>query len=313
MPILTVSNLKKSFSKGMWPFTTVSHYEIVKGISFSMETGEILGFLGPNGAGKTTTIQMLLGTMTPTSGTIHYNQQNFASHRLEILKMVGYASGYDKFPSRLTVLENLDVVGRIYGMPYAIRTERIEYLLKFFDMWNLRNKQAGTLSAGQSTRVMLAKAFLASPRIVLLDEPTASLDPDAALEVRHFILEQNKRYGTSIFITSHNMAEVTELCDRVLVLKYGTIIADATPETLARSVSKSHIRLVITEGKERLIAYLQNKHIDHSIHEYIISIELDEHMIAHFLTQLAEHKVIYSGISIDTPTLEDYFLSIARE
>jgi len=313
MPILSVSHLKKSFSKGIWPFTKVIHYDIVKNISFHLKTGEILGFLGPNGAGKTTTIQMLLGTMTPTAGSIFYNQQDFALHRLKILKTIGYASGYERFPSRLTVLENLDIVGRIQNIPCTERKHRIEKLLKFFNMWNVRDKQADTLSAGQATRVMLAKAFLAYPSVVLLDEPTASLDPEAALEVRQFILEQNKQHGVSVFITSHNMTEVTELCDRVLVLKHGTIIANATPEELARSVSKAHVHLIISEGKERLIKYVQAKQLKHTLYEHTIDIELEEHMIAQFLTQLAEHKIIYSSIAIDMPTLEDYFLSIARE
>lgn len=313
MSILVVSDLKKSFSKGLWPFQQRTTYDIVKGISFELKKSEVLGFLGPNGAGKTTTIQMLLGAMQPTSGIIMYDDKDFNIHRLEILRTIGYASGYDKFPARLTVAENLDIVGRIYNIPTKERMMRIERLLKFFDMWNLRDKPAGTLSAGQSTRVMLAKAFLGNPTIVLLDEPTAALDPEAAFEVRRFILEQNKQFGISVFITSHNMAEVTELCDRVLVLKFGRIIADAEPEQLARSVSKSRIHLIVTEGKERLINYLTYKNINHAIHEPTITIELDEHMIAHFLTQISEHKIIYTSISIDKPTLEDYFLSIARK
>ncbi|HEV2601948.1 MAG TPA: ABC transporter ATP-binding protein [Candidatus Babeliales bacterium] len=230
MSVLRVNNLSKTFSSGFWPFTSTHSYTAVQDISFELKKGEILGFLGPNGAGKTTTIQMLLGTLTPSSGTISYFNMDFARHRIAALKKIGYASGYDKLPARLSVLENLDIIGRMYSMPTHHRAQQIEKLLQFFGIWELRNQQTGSLSAGQATRVMLAKAFICDPEIVLLDEPTAALDPDVAQEVRKFILAQRTQRNISILITSHNMNEVTELCDRVIVLKKGIIIADDTPE-----------------------------------------------------------------------------------
>lgn len=292
MSVLKIGNLTKTFTSGFWPFKTPQRYTAVNNISFELKKGEILGFLGPNGAGKTTTIQMLLGTLTPSGGSIDYFGSDFKQNRIEALKRIGYASGYDKLPARLTVTENLDIVGRIYGMSYSVRMQQIEKLLKFFGIWQMRDRQTGTLSAGQATRVMLAKAFISDPEIVLLDEPTASLDPDVAHEVRQFILAQRKERGTSILITSHNMDEVTELCDRVLVLKNGTIIADDTPEILARSISKVRVCLTIA-GEQRMV-------------------ELDEHAIAPYLADLAERKIMYSHISIEKPTLEDYFLSVAK-
>lgn len=312
MPILEVRNLTKTFTSGWWPVKAPSIYTAVNNISFTMRKGEILGFLGPNGAGKTTTIQMMLGTLTPSSGSISFFGQDFAQHRASILKRVGYASGYDKLPARLTVVENLDVVGRIYGIPEPRRSEQIERLLKFFSIWDMRNRQTGTLSAGQATRVLLAKAFIADPEIVLLDEPTASLDPDVANEVRQFILAQRKERGTSILITSHNMDEVTELCDRVLVLKNGAIIADNTPEQLAKSTSKVRVHLIITSGLERLFEYLNNAHLPYAQHGTQVTADLDEHAIAKFLADLGKRDIEYSQISIDKPTLEDYFLSIAK-
>jgi len=312
-PILTVNNLTKTFTPGFWPFTKSQTYTAVNNISFQLNKGEILGFLGPNGAGKTTTIQMLLGTLTPSSGTITYFGKDFAQHRIAALKKIGYASGYDKLPARLTVTENLDVVGRIYGIPEPERSQQIEKLLKFFGIWEMRDRQTGTLSAGQATRVMLAKAFIADPEIVLLDEPTASLDPDVAHEVRQFILAQRKERGVSILITSHNMDEVTELCDRVLVLKNGAIIADNTPEILAQSISKVHVHLKVPENHEHLTQYLQTANIPFTVQTHQFIIELDEHAIAQFLAQLGERKIIYSHISINKPTLEDYFLSVARQ
>lgn len=312
MLVLKVDNLTKIFTSGLWPFKTTQRYTAVNDISFQLKQGEILGFLGPNGAGKTTTIQMLLGTLTPSGGSITYFGADFAEHRIAALKRIGYASGYDRLPARLTVTENLDIVGRIYGITEPYRAQQIEKLLKFFRIWQMRNHQTGTLSAGQATRVMLAKAFICDPKIVLLDEPTASLDPDVAHEVRQFILAERKERDISILITSHNMDEVTELCDRVLVLKSGTIIADNTPEQLARSISKARVHLTISSELDYALAYLHNLQVPYTEQANYLTIELDEYAIAQFLANLGEHKVMYSQISIDKPTLEDYFLSIAK-
>lgn len=313
MPVLKVSNLTKTFTSGLWPFKTPQSYTAVNDISFEIGRGEILGLLGPNGAGKTTTIQMLLGTLTPSSGSISYFGDDFARHRVASLRKIGYASGYDKLPARLTVTDNLDVVGRIYGIHQPQRAQKIEKLLRFFGIWDKRDASTGSLSAGQATRVMLAKAFIADPEIVLLDEPTASLDPDVAYEVRQFILAQNKERGLSILITSHNMDEVTELCDRVLVLKKGVIIADSSPEILAQSTSKVRVHMIITGGLESALLYLRQAQLLHVIDDKHLTVELDEQMIAQTLAQLAARAVNYSHISIDKPTLEDYFMSVVRD
>ena len=312
MPVLKVSNLTKTFSSGLWPFKTPQTYTAVNDISFEIKKGEILGLLGPNGAGKTTTIQMLLGTLTPSSGSINYFGADFARHRVASLKKIGYASGYDKLPARLTVMDNLDIVGRIHGIHQPRRAKQIERLLRFFGIWDKRDVSTGSLSAGQATRVMLAKAFIADPDILLLDEPTASLDPDVAYEVRQFILAQNNERGISILITSHNMDEVTELCDRVLVLKKGVIIADNTPEQLAQSTSKVRIQLTVDSNLESALSYLHEAQLLHVIDGKHLTIELDEQMIAQVLAQLAARNIHYSHISIDKPTLEDYFLSMVR-
>lgn len=313
MPTLEIIQLTKKFQSGWWPFSASHTYTAVDNISFSLKKGEILGFLGPNGAGKTTTIQMLLGTLTPTSGTIRYFDLDFTTHRIASLNNIGYASGYEKLPSRLTVTENLDIIGRIYGISQPLRHQRISTLLKFFNIWHLRNRQAGTLSAGQATRVMLTKAFIKNPKIVLLDEPTASLDPDVAHEVRQFILTQRKEHDTSILITSHNMDEVTELCDRVLVLKNGSIIANNSPAELAQSMGKVKLHLTITHNNNLALSYLQNTNTTYSIQDNNITININEHDISTLLTQLNAYNIIYSHIAINKPTLEDYFLSIAKK
>jgi ABC-2 type transport system ATP-binding protein len=255
---------------------------------------------------------MLLGTLTPTHGTITYTGHDFSKHPIAALKNIGYASGYDKLPARLTIVENLDIVGRIYGLQEPFRSHQIAKLLRAFGLEHLHNRQTGRLSAGQATRVLLAKAFLADPDIVLLDEPTASLDPDVAHEVRQFILAQRKERGISMLITSHNMDEVTELCDRVIVLKQGSIIANDTPHALAQSISQVRIHLTVTENAALLTQYLQSSGIPFSHEADQFTLEVDEHAIAHVVTQMSERKILYCTISIDKPTLADYFLSVAR-
>lgn len=233
-PILSVQQLTKTFPrkrKQDKPFTAVDN------VSFSMAEGEIVGLLGPNGAGKSTTIAMLLGALTPTSGTITMFGKNFLTHRSECAQEITFASSYIKLPWRLTVYENLRVYSLLYGIKRADFVKRIEKLLKHFGVWEQRYKAMSELSAGQITRIMLAKAFMPYPKLALLDEPTASLDPDIAHEVRAFIQDQQKEYGTTILYTSHNMNEVTELCKRVLFLKAGKIIAEDSPENLAKSAA----------------------------------------------------------------------------
>lgn len=312
--VLKVDKLEKRFTSRSWLTGGIKKdFVAVNGISFEVRKGEILGLLGPNGAGKTTTIQMLLGTMTPTSGAISYFGKDFASNRTEILQKIGFASAYSKLPGKLTVLENLDIYGRLYGLSAQERRTSIEHLLELFGITDLRHKLTRTLSAGQTTRAMLAKAFLANPEIVLLDEPTASLDPDIAHSIRYFILQQQKERNISILFTSHNMDEVTQVCDRVLVLKNGNTLASDTPERLAASISVTRLELNILEGLEKALTLLCERKFIHAIEKHALVIEIDEHQVSELLTSLAHAGVSYSQISINKPTLEDYFLHIANQ
>jgi ABC-2 type transport system ATP-binding protein len=308
-PVLRVQNLTKKFplKNEAQPFFTALHE-----VSFVVQQGEIVGILGPNGAGKTTTIQILLGVLKPTAGTIEYFGKNFFTERSSIFEHVTFASSYVRLPGQLTVRENLDIYAQLYGLSAQERAYRIENYLKFFGMWNVVDKETGFLSAGQMTRVMLAKAFMSNPRIILLDEPTASLDPEIAHDVRTFIVEQQKKHGVSILITSHNMDEVTQVCSRVLVLKKGEIIANDTPHNLALSISRAHVQLLPVD-KAALITFLETQAISFHQDGELVSIELDEQEIATLLIGLAQQGINYTQISIDKPTLEDYFLSIARE
>ena len=313
-PVLQVDRLEKIFITRTW-FTRKIKKEFVavNKISFTINKGEILGLLGPNGAGKTTTIQMLLGTLTPSGGSILYFGKNFATHRSEILQHVGFASAYSKLPGKLTVYENLDVFGRLYGLSHDERQRRIAHLLEVFNIADLRNKLTRNLSAGQTTRAILAKAFLPNPEIVLLDEPTASLDPDIAHDIRQFILQQQKERNISIVFTSHNMDEVAEVCDRVVVMKNGTIVAADTPARLAASISVTRVELMISQGLEACLMYLNKHLLIHAQEKNSIIIEIDEHKISELLASLATVGVRYSQISINKPTLEDYFIRLAKQ
>lgn len=284
----------------------------VNDISFKLNAGEILGFLGPNGAGKTTTIQLLLSVMTPTKGSIYYFGNELQKNRSSALKHISFASTYVKLPGKLTVYENLAIAGQLYGITRSTISAKVKEFLQFFDMWHLQDRPCSTLSAGQTTRVMLIKAFLTDPKVVLLDEPTAALDPNIAYEIRSFILHQKKELGTSVLLTSHNMDEVAQVCDRIIVLKEGTIIADDTPKKLASSVSGAHISFVITDGLRRTLEYLQKRSINHHVKDRRLEITMDDEKIPQLLTDLMQMGVIYSHIDIERPTLEDYFWHIAE-
>lgn len=306
--VLRVNQLYKMYApekKEGDPFVAVDH------ISFKLGSGQILGLLGPNGAGKSTTISMLLGVLTPTSGSISYFGKDLATHRSEILQEVAFASTYISMPWRLTVWENLQIYALLLDVDRPTFAKRAEKFLKHFGVWEQRHKTMNQLSAGQSTRIMLAKAFIPHPRVALLDEPTASLDPDIAHEVRSFVKEQREKYGTSILYTSHNMDEVADVCDDVLFLRKGKIVAHDTPEKLAGSISKTKVRLIVPDGLKRIGRFATERNFPHTIIGREVMIEVDEQHIAEFLELIAQHKIQYTQISIDKPTLEDYFLSMS--
>jgi len=215
-PVLEVHRLTKRFGD----FTAVN------GISFALHPGEILGVLGPNGAGKTTTMHMLLGLITPTSGTISMFGMDLETHREAILQRVNFSSTYMSMPQSLTVEENLWVVARLYGLPDVQR--KIDDIVKKLEMGEFRHKVTRKLSSGQMTRLTLAKAFLTEPKILFLDEPTASLDPDIAHKIRALLKDEQRASGLSVLYTSHNMREMEEMSDRIIFLQKGNLVAEGT-------------------------------------------------------------------------------------
>jgi ABC-2 type transport system ATP-binding protein len=285
----------------------------VDGISFGLKKGEILGLLGANGAGKTTTIHMLLGTLTYTSGTILYFGKDFRKNRSEVLQNVAFASTYVNLPLKLTIKQNLDVFGRLYGLSGEEIKKRSLPLLERFGIADKQDMTVTQLSAGQMTRLILVKAFLVRPLIALLDEPTASLDPDMAKEICSFLLEQRENEGMSMLFTSHKMDEVSELCDRILFLQEGKIVANDVPENLVKTISHSRLELVIVDGMEKVIAMAQEKKLSYKSDHRLIELEMEESLIAPFLIELARSGISYTTIRINQPTLEDYFLKMVKK
>ncbi|MDO8461212.1 MAG: ABC transporter ATP-binding protein [bacterium] len=298
--VLEVKNLTKKFGN----FTAVDN------ISFSIKEGEILGLLGQNGAGKTTTIQMLLGVMEQAAGEIYYFGKSFAKHREEALKQINYSSTYISLPWRFNVLEILDIFAGLYEIPD--RTKRIRKLLQEFELEHLVHKPFYALSAGEKTRLLITKAFLNYPKIILLDEPTSSLDPEIAIKVREFLKKEKKEYSVSMLFTSHNMAEVEEMCDRVIILHHGRIIDENTPENLAKTISECQIELIISDTK-RAIALLEEKELPYENSRSHFKLTIDEKNIADLLMLLAQEKINYQEISINKPELEDYFIKRLEE
>jgi len=240
-PILRVTDLTKKYGP----------IKAVDGISFSVSPGEIVGLLGPNGAGKTTTINMILGILESTDGLIECSGKNLKHYRSEISKYMNFAAVYAHMPANLTVRQNLYVFGLLYEVKNL--KDRIQFLLHEFDLEHLVNTKAGLLSSGEMSRLNLAKAIINEPRLLLLDEPTASLDPSISRLIREKIQAYVERTQAGILWTSHNMNEIEAVCNEVLFLSRGTILLRGNPKTLPAEHGKKDLEeLFITVAREPL-------------------------------------------------------------
>jgi ABC-2 type transport system ATP-binding protein len=239
--VLSVVGLRKQYR------ATVA----VDNITFDVGRNEIVGLLGPNGAGKTTTINMILGVLEPSAGSISIEGMDLATRRAEALQQTNFAAVYAPLPGNLTVYQNL----RVFGLLYEAQDlpNRIKVLLRQFDLEDFRDVKCGVLSSGEQTRVSLAKAMLNSPHLLLLDEPTASVDPATAREIRNKIKRFAAEEPVGVLWTSHNMYEVQEVCDRVLFLSRGKILLEGDPKTLPGEHGKETLEdLFITVAREPL-------------------------------------------------------------
>ena len=229
---IEINNLSKQFKNAL----------AVKNINFKINKGTIVGLLGPNGCGKTTTIGMMLGLIKPSSGTVIINGQNIEHNRTNLLEKMNFISPYIELPKKLTVEENLKVYGRLYGVKNL--KERIYNLMEKLNLTKFRSRKTGELSSGQKNRVSLAKALINDPEILLLDEPTASLDPDVGDTIRSFIEDFASNKGTTILLASHNMNEVERLCHEVMMMKGGKIIDKGKSDDLINKHGRKNLEEV---------------------------------------------------------------------
>lgn len=297
--VLEVENLSKRFGD----------FKAVDSISFAVPKGKIIGFLGPNGAGKTTTIHMLLGITDKSDGAIRYFGSDFHEHRLACLQRINSTSAFGMLLGRVTVWENLRIFAELYQVPDA--TSKVKSLLKRFEAEDLVDIFYWHLSAGQRTRVNLIKSLLNDPEIILMDEPTASLDPDIADKTLTLIEELRSERGISILYTSHNMAEITRICDEVVFLDHGTIVAHDTPGNLAKRVSAATLRLTFAEPAAAFAVHFKGAYT--IVNEHVVEISSEESKIPQLLFDMSHLGSSIRDIEIKKPTLEDVFLQIARK
>ncbi len=300
--VVQVSGLTKSYGE----YLALDH------ISFDIEEGEILGVLGPNGAGKSTTIQMLLGLTEPDAGEVRYFGQNFFTHKESCLQRMNFASAYSQLQGRMTVYQNL----RIYAGLYEIKDwkSRIDELLKLLEIEELRNTVFWKLSSGQQTRAILAKSLLNRPQLLLMDEPTASLDPEIVNKMIDLIRKLQKQESTTVLFTSHNMEEVARLCNRIMFLSKGKIVANDTPIELTKKVGFTQLTIAF-EGKQSAVeSYLTKQELGHTfVNKYLVDIAVNEQDIPKVLFGLKDQDIWVTNISIEKPSLEDVFLSISQK
>lgn len=239
--VLEVKNLSKIYK----------NLRAVDGVSFSVGRGEIVGLLGPNGAGKTSTINMILGLLEPTSGSVNIFGKDLKIHRSEILSKVNFAAVYAQLPGNLWVGHNLLIFARLYGVPNP--KERAEKMLKEFELERFARTKTGFLSSGEQSRLSLAKSMLNTPKLLLLDEPTASLDPSTSQIARSRILSYVKKEGAGVLWTSHDMYEIGEVCGRVLFISHGKILLEGDPKKLPFQHGKKNLEeLFIAVAREPL-------------------------------------------------------------
>jgi ABC-2 type transport system ATP-binding protein len=300
--VLEVDNLTKLYGS----------FRAVDSVSFSLQKGRILGLLGPNGAGKTTTIQMLVGITLPDAGTIRYFGMDLQKHRQACLQRVNFSSSYNMLQNRITVWENLVVYAGLYRVHKP--QQKIRDMGEYFGITGLMNQRFMTLSAGQKTRVNLVKALLNDPEIILMDEPTASLDPDITDRTLSLIESLRKERDLAIVYTSHQMDEVTRVCDEVIFLDHGRIVAQDSPEGLTRRIAGGTRVQVRFDGQPHAVmTALQPRFADIAMQDHnVVVVTTEDHQVPRAIFDIGNAGVNVLDIDIRRPTLEDVFLQIAR-
>ncbi len=300
-PVLKVKNLVKNYGS----------FRAVNGISFSVPKGKVVGFLGPNGAGKTTTIQILLGITEKTGGSIEYFGRDFFKFHEESLQRINFASAFNTLLGRISVMENLIVFSGLYQIKNA--RKKILDLAEYFAVTDLLGQRYWDLSSGQKTRVNLMKSLLNDPELLLMDEPTASLDPDITDKTLTLIEDLRKSRNLSILYTSHNMDEITRICDEVIFIDHGNIVAQDTPLNLTKKISSTQLKLVFDDHKKEVEKYLKDEKQEFSfLDSHTVVVDTLEELVPKIIFGLSKRNVYITDIEVFKPKLEDVFLQIAR-
>ena len=287
------------------------NFVAVDNVSFSVPRGSVVGLLGPNGAGKTTTIQMLMGITTPSSGGIRFFGDDFTRHRQACLQKINYTSAYNHLQERITVRENLVVYAGLYSVRNSRR--KIDELSEYFGITDLMDQLFRSLSAGQRTRVNITKALLNDPELVMMDEPTASLDPDIRDKVMEMIEKLRDERGISILYTSHNMDEVARLCDEVIFLYEGRILRSASPHDLALDAHRPSIVLHFNGDAQLVRAHFASLGLQADVTTNMATVEIDARETPRVIGSLESvDQVTVVDIEVKRPNLEDAFLHFSR-
>ena len=299
--ILEVKNLAKNYGS----------FRALDSISFNIPKGKVIGLLGPNGAGKTTTIHILLGITLANSGQIKYFGRDFGSFRQDSLQKINFASAYNTLQGRISVWENLLVFAYLYNVKNP--EKKINELVDYFDVGDFLNKRFWDLSSGQKTRVNIIKSLINDPEIILMDEPTASLDPDIADKTLSLIEDFKKNRQLSILFTSHNMDEVTRVCDEVVFLDKGKIVAHDTPLGLTKRIKVVQLKLTFDGDKAVLEKYLKEEgQVFNFQQNFTVLINAKEKEVPRLIFGTSKLSINITDIEVKKPTLEDVFLQIAR-
>lgn len=307
MSIISVRNLQKTFKHRK------EVVNAVKNISFDVKKGEIFGLLGPNGAGKTTTINMLTGLTSHDSGIIKIFNKDPKKDWEYVKNNSNVSTAYYPLSEALTVYQNLMVFAKIYNIKNP--KEKIKHILHQFELDKLANRRVSKLSSGEMTRTALCKGLINDPKVLFLDECTVGLDPDIAQKTREILKNFQKKFNATILFTSHYMAEVEQLCDRIAFMSDGEIFRIDTADNLKEMIELHEIHIIVKENKEKLIEILNEKNITLKIDNDNIrfNISKSDDAVYKILNRLFTQGVKISHLDIKRPTLDDIFIKIARK
>jgi len=304
MKVVEVESVSKKFK------SDGKRFFAVKDVSFSVESGEIFGMLGPNGAGKTTLLNMIVGVLSPDTGSIKIFGQDIRKNRA-LMEQIGVSSGDTRFHWALRVSDILNFYGRLYGLKGTERRKRIDRLVKFFGLGRVLTRKFGYLSTGEKMRLTFAKSLLNYPKLLLLDEPTLGLDPDIAMKVRDEIKRINRKFGTTIILTSHYMNEVEQLADRIAFISRGRIADIGTIKKLKRKHFTSYD---LTIRVRNVTARSALKKMGFSISGNLLRKKMDTgEDISKIITRLGSMGIKITDVESRRPTLEDYFVKVAGD